>query len=67
MIHRPGIQYPNHRGSSIDDGDGRVHRDYQVKWFRLLPNFVHDQDLRVRPIADIRGIDKFDLALSENQ
>jgi hypothetical protein len=67
MIHLHGIQYPNHRGSSIDDAGGRVHRDYQVKLFRLLPNFEHDQDLRVRPIVYIRGIDKFDLAQSENQ
>jgi hypothetical protein len=67
MIHRHGIQFPSHRGSSIDDDDGREHRGYLVKWFRRLPNFEHDQDLRVRPIAYIQGIDKFDLAQSENQ
>jgi hypothetical protein len=67
MIHLHGIQYSSHRGSSIDDGDDRVHRGYQVKWFRLLPNFEHDQDLRVRPIAYIQGIDKFGLAQLENQ
>jgi hypothetical protein len=67
MIHLRGIQYPNHHGSLIDGGDGRVHRGYRVKWFRLLPNFEHGQDLIVQPIAYTRGIDRFDLAQLENQ
>jgi hypothetical protein len=67
MTHPHGIQYPSHHGSSIDDGDGRVRRGFRVKWFRPLPNFEHDQDLRVPPIVYSQGIDKFDLAQSENQ
>jgi hypothetical protein len=67
MIHLHGIQYPTHHESSTDDDDGRVLPDYQVKWFHLLPNFGHDQDLRVQPIAYIQGIDRFDLVQSENQ
>jgi hypothetical protein len=62
MIHLRGIQFPSHHGSSIDGGDDRAHRGYQVKLFHLLPNFERDQDLRVRPIVYIQGIDRFDLA-----
>jgi hypothetical protein len=61
MIHLRGIQYPSRHGSSADGGGGREHRGYQVKYSHLPPNFEHDLNLRVRPIAYIQGIDKFDL------
>jgi hypothetical protein len=62
MIHLHGIRFPSHHESSINGGDDRVHRGYQVKLCHPLPNFEHDQDLTVRPIVYIQGIDKFDLA-----
>jgi hypothetical protein len=67
MIHPRGIQYPSHHGSLVGGGDGKVHRGYRVKLFHLPPNFGHDQDQRVQPIAYIQGIDRFDLAQLENQ
>jgi hypothetical protein len=67
MIHPRGIQYPSHHGSLIDGDDDRARRGFQVTSFHLLPNFGHDQDLRVQPIACIQGIDTFDLAQLENQ
>jgi hypothetical protein len=67
MIHRHGIQYPSHHGSSIDGVGDRVRQDFQVTSFHPLPNSGHDQDLKVQPIAYIQGIDTFDLAQLENQ